>query len=102
MKMQKFKKAWDNFLELLSGAVEVTLEGLKALVGVGSAAGLVVALATIFLFFIAIGPWIVMNLWNWLIPGIIGWREINFWEAFGILIVCRILFGGRSSSSSEK
>jgi hypothetical protein len=44
--------------------------------------------------FIIIGGEIVMHLWNWLVPSIIGWHQITFWEAFGILILCRILFGG--------
>ena len=35
----------------------------------------------------------VMNLWNWLIPSIIGWRAITFGQALGLLILSRILFG---------
>ena len=31
---------------------------------------------------------------NWLMPPIFGWREITFWQAFGLLALCRILFGG--------
>ncbi|MBI3403271.1 MAG: hypothetical protein HY048_17810 [Acidobacteria bacterium] len=41
-----------------------------------------------------IGGEIVKLLWNWLVPPIIGWREITFWQAFGLLALCRILFGG--------
>src|SRR4051812_820283 len=44
--------------------------------------------------FIAIGGEIVMQLWNWLLPPIFGWREITFWQALGLLALCRILFGG--------
>jgi hypothetical protein len=44
--------------------------------------------------FIFIGGEIVMRLWNWLLPTLFGWRQINFWQAFGILALCRILFGG--------
>ena len=36
----------------------------------------------------------VMRLWNWLLPVLFGWRQINFWQAFGLLALCRILFGG--------
>lgn len=46
--------------------------------------------------FIAIGTEIVMHLWNWLGPAIFGWRLITFWQALGVLILCRILFGGWS------
>src|SRR5882672_8202484 len=44
--------------------------------------------------FIAIGGEIVMQLWNGLLPPIFGWRQITFWQALGILVLCRILFGG--------
>ena len=44
--------------------------------------------------FIALGGEIVMQLWNWLLPPLFGWREITFWQALGILALCRILFGG--------
>jgi hypothetical protein len=47
------------------------------------------------LLFITIGGEIVLHLWNWLLPPLFGWREITFWQAFGILTLCRILFGGR-------
>src|SRR2546427_10952300 len=46
------------------------------------------------LLFIAIGGEIVLHLWNWLLPPLFGWRQITFWQAFGILALCRILFGG--------
>ena len=41
-----------------------------------------------------IGGEIVKQLWNWLLPPLFGWREITFWQAFGLLALCRILFGG--------
>lgn len=46
--------------------------------------------------FIFIGSEIVMHLWNWLLPALFGWRMITFWQALGMLILCRILFGGVS------
>jgi hypothetical protein len=46
------------------------------------------------LLFIAIGGDVVMHLWNWLLPSLFGWRQINFWQAVGVLALCRILFGG--------
>jgi hypothetical protein len=46
------------------------------------------------LVFIAIGGEIVLQLWNWLLPPLFGWRLITFWQALGILVLCRILFGG--------
>src|SRR6187549_3860548 len=44
--------------------------------------------------FMAIGGEVVMYLWNWLLPEIFGWRMITFWQALGLLALCRILFGG--------
>jgi hypothetical protein len=38
---------------------------------------------------------IVMALWNWLIPAIFpGANAVNYWQALGLLLLCRILFGG--------
>ncbi len=47
-----------------------------------------------FAVFIALGGAVVQLLWNWLVPPIVGWREITFWQAVGLLALCRILFGG--------
>jgi hypothetical protein len=46
------------------------------------------------LLFIVIGGEVVRLLWNWLLPPLFGWREIAFWQALGLLALCRILFGG--------
>lgn len=35
-----------------------------------------------------------MQLWNWLLPSLFGWPQITFWQALGLLALCRILFGG--------
>jgi hypothetical protein len=40
-----------------------------------------------------IGGEIVKQLWNWLVPPIFGWREVTFWQALGLLALCRVLFG---------
>ena len=45
--------------------------------------------------FIVIGGEVVRLLWNWLLPPLFGWRTIGFWQALGLLALCRILFGGR-------
>src|SRR5262249_33442871 len=44
--------------------------------------------------FIALGGEIVKHLWNWLLPPLFGWPEITFWQALGLLVLCRCLFGG--------
>ena len=37
---------------------------------------------------------LVMSLWNALLPTLLGVKSIGFWQALGVLILCRILFGG--------
>ena len=46
------------------------------------------------LVFMFLGGEIVRLLWNWLLPPLFGWREVTFWQALGLLALCRILFGG--------
>jgi hypothetical protein len=46
------------------------------------------------LLFIALGGVVVLHLWNWLLPPLFGWPQITFWQAIGLLALCRILFGG--------
>jgi hypothetical protein len=40
---------------------------------------------------------VVLLLWNALLPEIFGIAVINFWQAVGLLALCRILFGGFGS-----
>ena len=44
--------------------------------------------------FVSVGGYVVMHLWNWLLPSLFGWRMITFWQGLGLLALCRILFGG--------
>jgi len=37
---------------------------------------------------------VVMTLWNWLTPPLFGWHPLHFGQALGLLLLCRILFGG--------
>ena len=44
---------------------------------------------------VALVTFVVMLLWNWLIPSIFtNGPEITYWQALGILILSKILFGG--------
>jgi hypothetical protein len=43
---------------------------------------------------VSLFSFVVMSLWNWLMPTLFGWRLITFWQAMGILILSKILFGG--------
>lgn len=44
--------------------------------------------------FAALFGWLVMVLWNWLMPELFGLQTISFWQAVGLLLLCKILFGG--------
>ena len=37
---------------------------------------------------------LVMFLWNSILPAVLGVGALTFWQAVGLLILCRILFGG--------
>src|SRR5260370_38385746 len=42
----------------------------------------------------AVLGFVVMSLWNWLAPAVFGLHTISLWQALGILILSKILFGG--------
>jgi hypothetical protein len=37
--------------------------------------------------------WVVMHLWNWLMPTLFGLHAITFWQALGLLVLSKILVG---------
>lgn len=37
---------------------------------------------------------VAMNLWNWLVPALFSGPTITFWQALGLLVLTRLLFGG--------
>ncbi|MDR0560193.1 MAG: hypothetical protein LBG92_08470 [Prevotellaceae bacterium] len=48
------------------------------------------------LYFVAVFAaliWIVVLLWNWLMPEIFGLATVSFWQALGLFALCKILFG---------
>ncbi len=54
------------------------------------------------LLFIFIGGELVLHLWNWLLPPLFGFRQVTFWQALGLLVLCRILFGGHGWHRSDR
>jgi len=54
------------------------------------------------LLFAFLGGELVRLLWNWLVPTLFGWRQVTFWQALGILALCRILFGGFGRHASGR
>ena len=49
---------------------------------------------TMAVLFIVVLGYVVMYLWNAILPDVLGVRSINFWQAAGMLLLFRILFGG--------
>lgn len=44
----------------------------------------------------------VFLLWNELMPAIFGLPTISFWQAFGLMLLCRLLFGDLGYSHKRK
>jgi hypothetical protein len=49
---------------------------------------------------LALFGWVVMLLWNWLMPEIFGLKRLDYWKAWGLLALCTILFKGFGSGGS--
>ena len=43
----------------------------------------------------------IMWLWNWLMPVIFGLGEITYWQAIGIFVLAKLIFGFGSSHSEK-
>ena len=43
--------------------------------------------------FLSLISFVVMHLWNFLLPEILHVNTIDFWQAMGLFILCKILFG---------
>lgn len=51
---------------------------------------------------IALLPAICMWLWNWLMPDIFGTKQIDYWQAIGLMLLSScFLYRGNSRSSSQ-
>ncbi|WP_318312310.1 hypothetical protein [Flagellimonas crocea] len=59
----------------------------------------------IIIFLLAI--YLLMRLWNWLMPDLFGVGTVNYWQALGIFILAKLLFGfgggggGKNKGSSS-
>jgi len=64
----------------------------KILIGIGFG---ILGIGLVFLCGLA-----VMLLWNWLMPDIFGLKRLTYWQAWGLLLLCSILFKGFGSGSN--
>jgi hypothetical protein len=44
--------------------------------------------------FIALTIWLVMALWNWLVPGLFNGPVINYWQTAGLFLLSKIFLTG--------
>jgi hypothetical protein len=52
-----------------------------------------VMLAVLFVAFLFAFGFVVEALWNWLMPAIFGLKLIGYWQAVGLILLCKLLFG---------
>ncbi len=52
--------------------------------------------------FIGLSGFVVMHLWNWLMPVIFGLTTITFWQAVGLFILSKILLSGFHGKGGKK
>lgn len=57
-----------------------------------------IVIAVVFAFIVGL---VVKALWNWLMPELFGLHEITYWQAFGLVILAKIFFGGFGSDHHE-
>ncbi len=64
-----------------------------------------VTLLLLGVFVIALGGLIaaipLYYLWNWLMPAILEYRTITYWQAWGLFFLCGLLFKSQGSSTSN-
>jgi hypothetical protein len=60
----------------------------------GNRLGRVLKIAPFALLMFALFVFVVMQLWNWLMPALFGLKVITYWQALGLLVLSKILFGG--------
>src|SRR5438552_999414 len=63
---------------------------MKRRFGFGKAVIILICVAA----FVMLFTFIVMNIWNAVLPAVLGVKVITFWQALGILVLSKILFGG--------
>lgn len=44
----------------------------------------------------------VMYLWNWLMPELFGLQVLAFWQAWGLTVLCWLLFKSSNGSSKKE
>ena len=69
---------------------------MKARTGFKYAGFGVLGVAAVFVF-----TWVVMLLWNWLVPEIFNGPVLGYWQTLGLLVLSKILFSGIGGGGSK-
>jgi len=57
-------------------------------------AGKVLKIVVMVIVIATVVGFVVMHLWNWLMPEVFGLKPITYWQAIGLLLLSKILLGG--------
>jgi len=49
----------------------------------------------------ALAVYVLMRLWNWLMPDLFGLATLNYWQALGIMVLAKLIFGFGGGSSNK-
>nr|WP_299382534.1 hypothetical protein [Allomuricauda sp.] len=55
----------------------------------------------IFIALILLAVYVLMLLWNWLLPELFGIPTIGYWQAMGIMLLAKLIFGFGNHSSKK-
>ncbi|MTI86194.1 MAG: hypothetical protein FH756_20450 [Firmicutes bacterium] len=67
---------------------------IETLPAYGVAAGIIPLMILLFVGLIFLFTWLLQWLWNITMPDVFGLKVITFWQAFRLLIIAGLLFGG--------
>jgi hypothetical protein len=59
----------------------------------------IIKMTTIGVLCVLLFGYLTMLLWNWIIPSVFNVNPISFWQALGLLLLSKILFGGFGGKS---
>lgn len=63
--------------------------------------GIVVAFLALTFALSLLFAWPVMVLWNWVCVSVLGLKVITFWQSWGLLFLCGLLFKNTNTSTSK-
>ncbi len=62
----------------------------------------IVFIAVLIIVFILLFGYAFMWLWNWLMPDIFGLTTLTYWQAIGLLVMAKLVFGGFEGGGRSK